>query len=176
METASTAQPHPRRSWLARLFGSAADPDPRPLYAAVVEAARTPRWYADFGVPDTIDGRFDMVALMLTLVLVRLERGGEAGFAARLTEQFIADMDGQVRQIGFGDLAVGKQVGAMTAALGGRLGSYRDGVTAAGLVRNVWRGQDPRSGQAEALSVALASTRAAIDAVPLAALIAGRLA
>ncbi len=120
------------------------------LYRAVVVEARNPDWYLAGAVPDTVDGRFDVVALVLALVLLRLEREGEAlrQFSADLTERFIADMDGSLRELGIGDPTVGKQVGHMVSALGGRLGAYRqaldDGAIPASLdealTRNLYRG------------------------------------
>ena len=106
------------KRWLGG--GAAAQPDP--LYAAIVAQARAPDWYVAGAVPDTIDGRFDMVATVLALVLLRLE-AEPAGLAAsaRLTEQFVTDMDGQLREIGIGDVVVGKHMGRMMGALGGRL-------------------------------------------------------
>ena len=93
------------------------------LYNSAVAQARRPDWYLAGGVPDTMDGRFEMVALVLSLVLIRLE--GEAGDPARqlsadLADRFIDDMDGSLRQEGVGDQVVGKHVGRMMAALGGR--------------------------------------------------------
>ena len=136
--------------FLKTLFGIG--PDPRaemiPLYNAVVAEARRPDWYADMGVPDTLDGRFDMIAAILSLVLMRLEAEGEQGRtpSALLTEVFVDDMDGQLREIGVGDVVVGKHVGNMMAAMGGRLASYREciGDSAAletALARNLWRGE-----------------------------------
>ncbi|MES2496167.1 MAG: ubiquinol-cytochrome C chaperone family protein [Pseudomonadota bacterium] len=136
--------------FLKTLFGFG--PDPReamiPLYTAIVTEARDPFWYAEAGVPDTLDGRFDMVAAILSLVLVRIETEGDAGRAssALLTEVFIDDMEGQVRQLGIGDVIVGKHLGKMVAAMGGRLSAYRDAIddpTAfeEALVRNMWRGE-----------------------------------
>jgi len=67
-------------SILKRLFGARDDRVAlRPLYATIVERGRDPAWYAQGGVPDTLDGRFDMVATMLSLVLIRLEREGDPG-------------------------------------------------------------------------------------------------
>ncbi len=116
------------------------------LYRAIVATARAPGWYVAGGVADTVDGRFDVVALVLALVLLRLE-GDESArqFSADLTERFIADMDGSLRELGIGDPTVGKQVGHMVAALGGRLGAYRDAFAgaeplAAALERNLYRG------------------------------------
>ena len=100
----------------------------RPLYDALVAAAREPGWYQGGGVPDTLEGRFDMVATMVALVLLRLETEGERARAesVQLTELFIDDMDGTLRQIGIGDFVVGKHVGRLVGALGGRLGALRE--------------------------------------------------
>ena len=90
-----------------RIFRRAADPRDtlRPLWHAVVARARAPHWYEDGAVPDTLDGRFDMVALILSLVLLRIEAAPEHGRdGVLLTEIFVDDMDGQMRQIGFGDM------------------------------------------------------------------------
>lgn len=103
-----------------------------PLYNEVVALGRDPAWYLDGGVPDTLDGRFDVLAALMALVLLRLEREPSRDVqqsAAMLTELFVEDMDGTLRQIGIGDLVVGKHMGRMVGALGGRLGAFR---TAAG--------------------------------------------
>jgi cytochrome b pre-mRNA-processing protein 3 len=124
------------------------EPALAPLYGAIVAAARAPDWYRRGGVPDTLDGRFDMIAAVLALVLLRIEAEGEAGRApsATLVERFVDDMDGQLRQIGIGDIVVGKHVGKMMAALGGRLGAYRDGLAGGdlrgALERNLYRGAE----------------------------------
>jgi cytochrome b pre-mRNA-processing protein 3 len=153
-----------------------------PLYRAVVAEARDPFWYVEGGVPDTIDGRFDMVAAVLSLVLIRLERAGEPGRhpGVMLTELFVDDMDGQLRQDGVGDVVVGKHVGRMMGALGGRLSAYRaafDGEATLdeALRRNLYRGRpvDPR---AEAAAAArLRALAESLAAAPLAALLSGRL-
>ena len=126
-------------SVLARIFGEKQQRETyRPLYESVVATARNPFWYREGRVPDTIDGRFDMVAAILALVLLRLEREPEAKQASvLLTELFIDDMDGSVRQIGIGDLVVGKQVGRMVSALGGRIGAFREAGSAAGFEDSV---------------------------------------
>lgn len=130
------------------LTGRGDDDVSRALYDAVVARGREPDWYLAGGVPDTIDGRFDMIAAVLSLVLVRLERDPVAALAsARLTERFVDDMDGQLRQIGIGDVIVGKHIGKMMSMLGGRLGAYRDGLAHGdlkpALVRNLFRGETP---------------------------------
>ena len=120
-------------SMLARLFRSKspARPDPRealrPLWHKIVELSRTPALYRDDGVADTVAGRFDMITVILAVVLMRLERDRVlAPEAALLTELFVEDMDGQLRESGVGDVVVGKQVGKLVSVLGGRLGALRD--------------------------------------------------
>ncbi|HWL47373.1 MAG TPA: ubiquinol-cytochrome C chaperone family protein [Sphingomonadaceae bacterium] len=156
----------------------------RPLYDAIVREARRPAWYIDGAVPDTFDGRFEMVATLLALVLIRLEGDGEAARApsAWLTEIFIEDMDGQLRERGIGDIVVGKHVGRMMSALGGRLGAYREalapdatpGLLETALVRNVYRGAAPPADAGDWLADAVRRLWQGIGAVPLDALLAGQ--
>jgi cytochrome b pre-mRNA-processing protein 3 len=175
-------------SALRRAIGGTLPP-PGPadaLYAAVVAEARRPAWYLAGQVPDTLDGRFDMVALVHSLVLIRLEDEGGAPddaapmLCAQLTERFITDMDGTLRQDGVGDQVVGKHIGRMVAALGGRLGTYRDAraddaLFGDGLRRNLWRGQ-PVDDDAVAWVVARSRRLARrLEATPLAALIEGHI-
>lgn len=153
------------------------------LYRRIVAVARGPEAFLAGAVPDTVDGRFDMVAMVLVLVLLRLEAAGEAQLSVDLTERFIADMDGSLREMGVGDQVVGKHVGRMVSALGGRLGAYRaalaagapDDELAAALARNLYRGEPVT---AEALSWQARHVRdlaARIAVVPLARLIDGDL-
>lgn len=125
-------------SLLSRLFGKPADDRApvRPLWHRVVELARTREWYADCGIADTMQGRFDALALVLALVLIRMERA-EALIApsSLLTELFIADMDGQMRQSGVGDLVVGKRIGKLMGALGGRMAALREALALTGQQR-----------------------------------------
>lgn len=171
--------------FLKTLFGIG--PDPReelvPLYGAIVRAAREPVWYAGMGVPDTIDGRFDMIAALLSLALVRIEREGEAGRApgAYLTEVFIDDMEGQIRQIGIGDVIVGKHLGKMVAAMGGRLTAYREAIDdspalEAALVRNLWRGEPGSEAKPALVAERLRAMATQMSLVPMAELLGGRLA
>lgn len=166
-------------SSLRKLFSS--EPDPRearrPLWNAVVATARAPHWYETGTVPDTLDGRFDMISLVLALVLHRIDDDPAQALAGvELTELFVNDMDGQMRQIGFGDMVVGKQIGRMVGALGGRLGAYRaaDGSDAlkAALIRNLWRGKEPvdEAGLAHVM-IEVAALRAGLAAMPVGTLI-----
>lgn len=116
-------------SLLSTLFGKRKDlrAPVRPLWLRVVEIAREKPWYAQCGVADTTPGRFDMVTLVFVLLLLRMEKA-EALIepSVRLTELFVEDMDGQLRQNGVGDLVVGKHIGKLMGVLGGRLGALRD--------------------------------------------------
>lgn len=165
--------------WWKRWLGGT-EPAEDPLYAAVVARARDPDWYLAGGVPDTIDGRFDMVATVLALVLLRLE-GEPAGLAASapLTERFVTDMDGQLREIGIGDVVVGKHMGRMMGALGGRIGAYRDGLAAGdlspALVRNLYRGDAPDTAALDHVTRRLTTLAGALRGVPVADLLGGRL-
>lgn len=108
------------------------------LYTAAVAQSRAPAFYAVQGVPDTLDGRFDMIALHVYLVLRRLKRpGGEPEEAARaaarvaqaLFDLFFADMDQSLREIGVGDMGIGKRIKAMAKGFYGRIDAYDAGLT-----------------------------------------------
>ena len=103
-------------------------PDAGPLYAAVVAEARRPAWYREGAVADTLDGRFAVLASLTALTILRLETGEEAAVrhSVALTESFIADMDAQMREQGFGDPSIGKQVRSMVGALATRVDRWRN--------------------------------------------------
>lgn len=150
------------------------------LYAAVVARARMPHWYIDGAVPDTIDGRFDMIAAVLAMVMLRLEsETAGAPAATHLAEAFVDDMDPQLREIGIGDLMIGKHVGRMMGMLGGRLGAYRDGIEAGdlkpALVRNLYRGAAPADAALAYVERELLALRAAVAGVAVERLVAGEL-
>jgi len=136
-----------RTSLLSRLLGSRADEHAgvRPLWHALVATAREKEWYADHGVADTLPGRFDAITLVLSLTLLRMEHEEALKSpSVLLTELFVTDMDGQLRETGVGDMVVGKHIGRLMSVLGGRLGAYRcalaqpgDANLAAALTRNV---------------------------------------
>lgn len=166
-------------TFLSRLFGSR---DPReamrPLWHRTVEISRQPDWYAVHGVADTVPGRFDMVTTILCLVLLRLEAGGKPTETALLTELFVEDMDGQLRESGVGDLVVGKHVGKLMEALGGRLGAYREAMAPGGadLTETVRRNVTFNEGAEPAtLASALQDFAAALDRTAPDDLVAGRI-
>lgn len=153
-----------------------------PLYRGIVERGRDTQWYARGGVPDTQDGRFDMIAAILALVLLRIEAEGRtyASESALLAELFIDDMDGQLRQLGIGDIVVGKHIGKMLGALGGRLDAYREGFADGGameeaLLRNLYRGEPPAQKEADFTAARLQSFARALADEPADAVIAGKL-
>ncbi|HEX4848823.1 MAG TPA: ubiquinol-cytochrome C chaperone family protein [Novosphingobium sp.] len=168
-------------SLLQRLLGR---PDPgqeqvRPLWHRVVELSRDPDWYRPApdggGIADTVPGRFDAITLVLSLVMLRME-GADALRApsARLTELFVKDMDGQLRQSGVGDLVVGKKVGKLMGALGGRIDSFRealaqpdDAALIAAIERNVTLSEDGNPAAIATRMRALAGRLAAIDSADL---------
>ena len=148
-------------SLLRRLFGSP-EPDPRealrPLYSQIVAQARQPHWYLEGAVPDTVNGRFEMVSALLALVLIRLENEpAQAQAMAYLTEIFVDDMDAQLREFGVGDMVVGKRIGKLLGAFGGRLGAYREALAdsaaadmlADALRRNLYADATPADAQLE---------------------------
>jgi cytochrome b pre-mRNA-processing protein 3 len=183
--TPAQAGPHFRRkplSFLQRLFGGSDRRVLEPLYRAVVAAGRDRAWYREGQVPDTVDGRFDMVAAVMALTLLRLEGEGAAGRepSLLLTELFVDDMDASLRQIGVGDYVVGKHVGRMMGALGGRLAAFRAArEQAAGfgaaVRRNIFHEAPPAEEAVGRVAARLERFAGALAAQPLPALLAGRL-
>jgi cytochrome b pre-mRNA-processing protein 3 len=166
-------------SLLKSIFGEAKQRAPlEPLYRAIVARGREPAWYREGKVPDTIDGRFDMIAAILALVLLRLEAEGEAGRdpSVLLTELFIDDMDGTLRQIGIGDYVVGKHVGRMMSALGGRIAAFREGPEfRAAVERNIFHETAPSAEAPALVADRLQRFAAALDGTALQDLLGGKL-
>ncbi len=169
-------------SLLSRIWGGRSDrAQLEPLYRALVAIGRDPAWYREGRVPDTLNGRFDMIAAVLALVLIRLEREDkpEARSATTLlTELFIEDMDGSLRQVGIGDLVVGKHMGRVMSAFGGRLGAFRPAVAdpaamEAAVDRNIFHEAAPAPEAPRYVAERLGRFAARLEATPLAALLAG---
>lgn len=179
----STHNASGRRSWLSRFSRKPRDRDRLlPLYRAVVDSGRDPFWYRDGQVPDTVDGRFDMIAAIIALVLVRIEAepGEDAARASvMLTELFIEDMDESLRQIGIGDYVVGKHIGRMVGALGGRLNAFRqasrDGGFEGPVRRNIYHEAPPGEDLVALVAARLARFDSDLRATPFARLAEGGL-
>lgn len=169
------------------LFRRRARPDEaaHALYLALVAQARQPAFFRDLGVPDTLDGRFDMVALHAFLVLHRLRGEGPAAAALgqRLFDVMFADMDQALRELGVGDLSVGKKIKAMASAFYGRIAAYqmpleagdRDGLAEA-LRRNLFRGAVPARVDLRVLAAYMREQCDHLAGQPIMRLLAGEIA
>src|SRR3954454_10632681 len=111
------------------LFGglTADKSDGTPLFDALTGRARQPHWYVEGKVPDTLDGRFAVLASVVALALVRLEREGEEGdhLSVALTERFIHVMESEHRELGLGDPTLGKTVRKLVGMLARRTELWR---------------------------------------------------
>ena len=101
------------------------------VFGAVTNLARRPHWYVEGEVPDTLDGRFAVLATVAALVLVRLEADGERGdvVSVALTERFIEAMEAEHRELGIGDPTLGKTVRKLVGSLARRADRWRAAVT-----------------------------------------------
>jgi cytochrome b pre-mRNA-processing protein 3 len=132
------------------------------VYRRIVAQARRPEFYVGGGVPDSLDGRFEMLALHLFLVLHRLqrERGDRAcaALAQALADRMAADLDANLREMGAGDLGVGRRVKRMAGALYGRIAAYEAGIDGGetelrqAIRRNLFGTVDPSAGQVAAIA------------------------
>jgi cytochrome b pre-mRNA-processing protein 3 len=140
------------------------------LYGAAVAAAREPALFERLGVPDTVEGRFDLVSLHVGLLIRRLRRDPDArgrALAQAVFDAMFADMDLNLREMGVGDLAVGKRVRQAWEAFHGRALAYEAALDSAeadalpeALARNVWRGEAPGSSAARLAAIARAQDAA----------------
>ena len=150
-------------------------------YRAIVERARDPSFFLQWGVPDTFDGRFEVLALHMFLVLGRLkaERAETADFSQALFDRMFADLDRAVREMGATDVGVGRHVKAMARGFYGRVVAYERGIAEGGpvladaLKRNLF-GTAPATPEAIAAAAAyLQRQAAALAAAPVAQLLEG---
>jgi cytochrome b pre-mRNA-processing protein 3 len=156
----------------------------REMYGQIVAKARQPYFYETLGVPDTVDGRFDIIVLHAVLVMERLAKAGRAGsaLAQKLFDAMFADMDSSLREMGAGDLSVGKKVRRMAEVFYGRARAYRETLDvrdepalATALLRNVYAGETPSDKAGRLARYVLASAQM-LDTLSEADLAAGRLA
>lgn len=150
------------------------------LYGSAVTAARDLYLYVTLGVPDTLDGRFDAICLHVYLLIRRLNQAGPDGvdMAQAVFDAMFHDMDINLREMGVGDMSVGKRNRKMWEAFHGRsaayAGAWDDGeALAAALARNVWRGAEPPAGSASALARLARAQEAMLQAQPVEALLTG---
>jgi cytochrome b pre-mRNA-processing protein 3 len=152
------------------------------LYGAAVAAARDPFLYTSLGVPDTLDGRFDMVGLHTFLLIQRLKREPAPGpaLAQAVFDAMFSDMDVNLREMGVGDLSVGRKVRVMWEAFHGRAAAYAAAMEAGDMAaldraldRNVWRGNPPPDGATGALRRVVMAQAAHLDTQTLTALARG---
>jgi cytochrome b pre-mRNA-processing protein 3 len=146
------------------------------IYGMIVAQAREPVFYESHGVPDRVEGRFDMVVLHLWMVLRRL-RNADTALQQALFDHFCNDMDANLREMGVGDLTVPKRMKAFGEAFYGRSTAYDMAMEggekdlADALLRNLLIGADEASGKRLASYVMEAV--AALDAVSVADLRSG---
>jgi len=130
------------------------------LYGALVAQSRQPEFYLHLGIADTVDGRFDMIALHAALVIRRVQGQPDDGppTAQFLFDIMFADMDRNLREMGVGDLSVGKHVKRMAKAYYGRAAAYEEGLQGdeetlvAALTRNLYRKSEPEPWQVAAIA------------------------
>jgi len=121
------------------------------LYGKAVEQARQTDFYDHMGVPDTVDGRFEMIALHVFLILRRLKQSKEKGneTAQAVFDTMFTDMDRGLRELGAGDLGVARRVKVMAKAFYGRVSAYElaltsddDAALTEAAFRNIFRGEE----------------------------------
>lgn len=152
------------------------------LYTAAVGAARDPAFYAELGVPDTLDGRFDLVGVHVFLLIDRLQDAPAPGpeLAQAVFDAMFSDMDFNLREMGVSDMRIGKRVKEMWEAFHGRARAYADAVASQdgtalpdALARNVWHGAMPPPGASDTLAALVRRDRAAFAVLPLEDFVAG---
>lgn len=147
---------------LGKLAGRlrAGDTPAERLYEAAVTQARRPDFYRNHGVADTVRGRFELICLHVFLVFRRLKTCGRPGqeLAQTLHDLMFADMDRSLREMGIGDMSVGKRVKQLATNLYGRIRAYDAGLAAddaeleAALRRNVYAEAEPSDAQIAGLA------------------------
>jgi cytochrome b pre-mRNA-processing protein 3 len=154
------------------------------LYGAIVAQARDPAFYRNYGVPDTSNGRLEMIVLHTILVLSRLETEGGSirRLGQALFDYFCSDVDANLREMGVGDMAVPRKMKAVGEAFYGRKRAYEAALAVPGfaelataLTRNVY----PEAGEtadAERLAVYVRAAAEKLAAIDGAALMRGHIA
>ena len=151
------------------------------LYNAAVAMARTPLFYAELGVPDTLDGRFDLVGLYASLLIRRLRALPAPGgaVAQAVFDAMFSDMDINLRELGVSDMRLARNVRAMWEAFHGRATAYEAALASpdepaleAALSKNIWRGEE--SAGAARLAAIVRMQAARVDEAAPDELLSGR--
>ncbi len=155
------------------------------LYGVIVAQARHPALYRDYGVPDTANGRLEMIVLHTVLVLSRLDAEGAPlrPLGQALFDHFCSDMDANLREMGVGDMAVPRKMKAIAEAFYGRKRAYEaalavvePGQLPAALARNIHGGTAADSAGVARLAMYVRAAVAALAAIDHAALRRGEVA
>jgi cytochrome b pre-mRNA-processing protein 3 len=152
-------------------------------YGRVVEHARQPGFFTDCGVPDTVDGRFELICLHAFLYLHRLKREQKraAPLGQRFFDTMFADFDRSLREMGVGDLSVGREVKRMAQAFYGRVSAYQEGLAGddsvlhPALARNLYGTELPDIALLEAMAVYVRREAARLSRESAEELLAGNL-
>jgi cytochrome b pre-mRNA-processing protein 3 len=161
------------------------DPAAHSIYAEIVAQARRPDFYLVCGVADTVQGRYEMIALHMFLVLHRLKGEGKPGaaLAQDLFDLMFADMDRNLRELGTGDLSVGKRIKTLAQGLYGRVAAYERGLSPGqqealrdSLSRNVFAGAPAHGEGLSGLTDYLQRAATALAAQDFAEICSGRIA
>jgi cytochrome b pre-mRNA-processing protein 3 len=149
-------------------------------YQRVVAQARRPEFFISYGVPDTLDGRFEVICLHAFLYLHRLKSEPDvAGVGQRFFDAMFADFDRSLREIGTGDLSVGRQVTRMAEAFYGRVRAYEQGLDGddaameAALGRNLYGTATASPDRVERMVAYIRREVARLAGEPASALLAG---
>ncbi|WP_343864003.1 ubiquinol-cytochrome C chaperone family protein [Caenispirillum bisanense] len=150
------------------------------VYMRLVNRARDGWFYDTAEVPDTVDGRFDMIVIHAHLLFRRMGAipGEGQDLAQDIFDVMFRDMDRSLREMGVGDLSVGKHVKGMARAFYGRGGAYEEGLTGGrdvlrrALRENVYRNTEPSDAAVDALASYMETLAARLDSQPLEALTA----
>jgi cytochrome b pre-mRNA-processing protein 3 len=117
------------------------------LYDGLVSQARAAVFFRDFGVADSIDGRFDVLVFHAWMVLAELKVQGAEDAAQGLTDTLFTGFDSAMREQGAGDMGLGRKMKSFANAFFGRLAAYEQAGNqaelAAALAKNLWRGAEP---------------------------------
>lgn len=167
--------------WPRFLRRSPAEETARRLYVRAIAQARMPRFYTECGVADTPDGRFDMLALHVVLLMRRLRREHErtAEVAQALFDLMFADMDQNLREMGVSDIRIGKRIKGMAEAFFGRLAAYDAALAGGGealqgaLRRNLFRKAMPSEQALAGVAAYVRREAGALDACSVDRLLAG---